>query len=229
MSVFTHHPFYTTANNNDFGNFGSLFRFIDDWDKTYREQNGREGQTQSRQGRRSVPTFTPRFDVKETEDNYELHGELPGVDKKNVEIDFSDPQTIVIRGNVERTYTSGNPPAGLLGDKGTSGAIANEPHSGDKSFQPTVEDEKAEGQASSNNDNNKVATTTEAQKNEGAESQQPKHKFWVYERSVGNFSRSFTFSRRVDHDNVTASLDNGILTVIVPKAKKHESRPIKIN
>ncbi|KAI0429293.1 30 kDa heat shock protein [Xylaria sp. FL1042] len=231
MSVFTHHPLYTT-HNNDFGNFGSLFRFIDDWDKTYREQNNRNGQIQSRQGRRSTPTFTPRFDVKETEDNYELHGELPGVDKKNVEIDFSDPQTIVIRGNVERTYTAGNPPAGLIGDNATSGAIANEPHSEDnvetrsnKSFQPTVEDEKAGGEVESTS-NSKVATT-ETPKTEG-ETQQPKHKFWVYERSVGNFSRSFTFSRRVDHDNVTASLDNGILTVIVPKAKKHESRPITI-
>ncbi|KAI0970365.1 30 kDa heat shock protein [Xylaria arbuscula] len=235
MSVFTHnHPFYTT-HNNDFGSFGSLFRFIDDWDKTAREESGRNGQGQgSRQSRRPAQTFTPRFDVKETEQNYELHGELPGVNKKDVEIDFSDPQTIVIRGNVERTYTAGTPPAGLLGDS-TTNTITNEPHSEDnaetrsnKSFQPTVEDEKDEKKEG---ENNTVTTTKSAEGTETpkTEEQQPKHKYWVYERSVGNFSRSFTFSRRVDHENVSASLDNGILTVVVPKAKKHESRPIAIN
>ncbi|KAJ3556526.1 hypothetical protein NPX13_g10115 [Xylaria arbuscula] len=168
MSVFTHHPFYTVHNNNDAGNFGSLFRFIDDWDKTFSQPNSRNGQ---RQGRRQVQTFTPRFDVKETETTYELHGELPGVEKKNVEIDFSDPQTIVIRGNVERTYTEGNPPAGLLGDSSNtmSGAIANEPHNDDdaaethsnKSFQATVEDEKEEGGATDKNSTvaNTPATT----------------------------------------------------------------------
>ncbi|KAI1422639.1 30 kDa heat shock protein [Xylaria sp. FL1777] len=230
MSVFTHHPFYA-AHSNDAGNFGSLFRFIDDWDKTFREPVSRNGQAQSR---RSIQSFTPRFDVKETEQNYELHGELPGVDKKDVEIDFSDPQTMVVRGSVERTYTAGNPPAGLLGDTNKAGAITNEPHGEDntetqsKAHKVTVEDEKEEGKAESTT----VTTTsgTESPKPEtSGESQQPKQKFWVYERNVGNFSRSFTFSRRVDHENVTASLENGILTVIVPKAKKHESRPITIN
>ncbi|KAI1131713.1 30 kDa heat shock protein [Nemania abortiva] len=226
MSVFTHHPFYTVP-DNDFGNFGSLVRFIDDWDKHFSKQGG------SRQTRRNVQTFTPRFDVRETEQNYELHGELPGVEKKDINIEFSDVQTIVIRGNVERTYTQGNPPAGLLGDTTTmSGAITNEPHAEDnsetrsnKSFQATVEDETEAGNTAATSGT--VAETTKPET--PAEPKQPKHKFWVYERSVGNFSRSFTFSSRVDHEGVSASLENGILTVIVPKAKKPEARRIAIN
>ncbi|KAI0486322.1 30 kDa heat shock protein [Xylaria cf. heliscus] len=228
MSVFTHHPFY--AANNDFGNFGGLVRFIDDWDKHF-SQKGHDGQ--SRQARRNVQTFTPRFDVRETEENYELHGELPGVDKKDVHIEFSDAQTIVIRGNVERTHTAGTPPAGLLGDTSMSGAITNEPHTDDnaetrsnKSFQATVEDEKegAEGNAATS------GPVAESPKPDApAESQQQqKYKYWVYERSVGNFARTFTFSNRVDHDSVSASMDNGILTVVVPKAKKPETRRIAI-
>ncbi|KAI1113594.1 30 kDa heat shock protein [Nemania sp. NC0429] len=228
MSVFTHRPFYTVP-NNDFGNFGSLVRFIDDWDKHFSQQNGRE----PRQSRRQNQTFTPRFDVRETEQNYELHGELPGVEKKDISIEFSDQQTIVVRGNVERTYTAGNPPAGLLGDTTMSGAIANEPHEEDnsetrsnKSLQPTVEDEKEEGGAEPANT---AVAESSSSKPEAAEPQQPKAKYWVYERSVGSFSRSFTFSHHVDHANVSASLDNGILTVIVPKAKKPETRRIAIH
>ncbi|KAI1756610.1 30 kDa heat shock protein [Xylaria castorea] len=231
MSVFTHHPFY--AANNDFGNFGGLVRFIDDWDKHVSQKNDHDGQPRST--RRNVQTFTPRFDVRETEENYELHGELPGVNKKDVNIEFSDAQTVIIRGNVERTYTAGNPPAGLVGDSTMSGTITNEPHNEDnsetrsnKSFKATVEDEKegAEDNAATSGpvvESSKPETPAESQQ------QQQKHKYWVYERSIGNFSRTFTFSNRVDHDNVSASMDNGILTVIVPKSKKPETRHIAIN
>ncbi|KAI1734462.1 30 kDa heat shock protein [Xylaria scruposa] len=231
MSVFTHHPFY--AANNDFGNFGGLVRFIDDWDKHFSQKTSNDGQ--SRSTRRNVQTFTPRFDVRETEENYELHGELPGVNKKDVHIEFSDAQTIIIRGNVERTYTAGNPPAGLIGDTGMSGAITNEPHNEDnaetrsnKSFQATVEDEK-EGAEKNAATSGPVVESSKPEAPAESQQQQQKYKYWVYERSIGNFSRTFTFSNRVDHDNVSASIDNGILTVIVPKAKKPETRRIAIN
>ncbi len=49
------------------------------------------------------------------------------------------------------------------------------------------------------------------------------------ERSVGEFSRSFSFPVRVDQDAVKASMKNGILSILVPKAKKHESRKIDIS
>ncbi|KAI8624670.1 HSP20-like chaperone [Xylariaceae sp. FL1651] len=250
MSVFTHHPFYT-VNNNSLGNFGSLVRFIDDWDKHFSQEDSRSGQSQPRNARRSVQTFTPRFDVKETENTYELHGELPGVDKKNVHIEFSDPQTIVVRGHVERTHTAGTPPAGFLENKPEeqmSGAISNAPAEDDtvlvdseahetgsnKSFQPTVEDD-TEGANKNSTAQPTPATTVAETAKPGAPTgktetaTQQKSKYWVYERSVGNFQRSFTFSSRVDHEGVSASLNNGILTVIVPKAKKHESRRIAIN
>lgn len=235
MSVFTQHPFYTFP-NNDPRNFGGLFRFIDDWDKHFSQQSGRSSPGQSRQARRPVQTFTPRFDVRETEQAYELHGELPGVEKKDVNIEFRDLQTIVISGSVERTYTAGTPPAGLIGENNTvSGAITEEAHTDDtsetrsnKSFQATVEDEKPEGAGETTTTTGEV---TQAPKPEtpAAEAQQNTHKYWVQERSVGSFSRTFSFSQRVDHDGVSASMDNGILTVVVPKAKKPESRRIAIN
>ncbi|KAI0203955.1 HSP20-like chaperone [Astrocystis sublimbata] len=226
MSVFAHHPFY--AQNNDFGNFGGLVRFIDDWDKHFSQKNGQDG----RQTRRNVPSFTPRFDVRETEENYELHGELPGANKKDVHIDFTDVQTILIRGSVERSYSAGTPPAGLLGDASVAGAITNESHADDssetrsnKSFQATVEDEK-EGTETTTGP---VVESSKPEAPTPEPAQQQKHKYWVYERSAGNFSRTFTFSNRVDHENVSASMDNGILTVIVPKAKKPAARRIAIN
>jgi HSP20 family molecular chaperone IbpA len=238
MSVFTQHPFYAFP-NNDPRNFGGLFRFIDDWDKHFSQQNGRGSPGHSRQSRRQMQTFTPRFDVRETERAYELHGELPGVEKKDVNIEFSDLQTIVISGSVERTYTAGTPPTGLLGDNNNnamSGAIAEDAHADDnlethsnKSFQATVEDEKAEGAQGTTTTTGEVAKAPKPETPAAEQQQQNKHKYWVQERSVGSFSRTFSFSQRVDHDGVSASMDNGILTVVVPKAKKPESRRIAIN
>ncbi|KAI1143340.1 HSP20-like chaperone [Hypoxylon sp. FL0543] len=233
-TVLPRNKFHTSSTMSMFGprfyspaepNFTGLFRLIDDFDK-YALQNSGNGAATQQGGRhgRHLPTFTPKFDLKETETAFELHGELPGIEKENVNIEFTDPQTIVVRGRVERTYTQGTPPAGLLGEQ-SKGAIQDKEHH-EKAPKPTVEDEKEEGAQQS--------TVAETDKNKAAaeqnkQQQQPQHKFWVSERSVGEFSRTFTFPSRVDTDNVTASLNNGILSVVVPKSKKPEGRRITIN
>ncbi|KAI2635368.1 30 kDa heat shock protein [Xylaria nigripes] len=225
MSVFTHHPFYT----NNYGNFGGLVRFIDDWDKHFSAREGRNHH-QGRQIRHSNQSFTPRFDLRETEQDYQLHGELPGIEKKDVNIEFTDVQTIVIRGNVERTYTEGTAPAGALDSASTSAPITEKPHDdvetgSNKSFHATVEDEYESLEQPGAEAGGETSKAEELNKPETAPGE--KARYWIYERSIGNFSRSFTFSSRVDHDNVSASLENGILTVVVPKAKQ-ESRRIAI-
>jgi HSP20 family protein len=59
--------------------FTPLFRFLDDFNK----YSGDLAETKS---------FTPKFDIQEHKHSYSLHGELPGVEKKDVEIEWSDPQ-----------------------------------------------------------------------------------------------------------------------------------------
>jgi len=182
--------------------FAPLFRLLDDFD-AYSRDSG----VPNRGTKHLKHSFNPKFDVKEVADGYELHGELPGVEQKDVEIEFTDAQTINIRGRSERSYTSGTPPAGLVEAPKTARAI--------ESHQPTVEDENAPSQT-------EVATTE-------AEPKEPEHKYWVSERSVGEFARSFTFPSRIDQDAVQASMKNGVLSILVPKAKKPESRKITIS
>jgi HSP20 family protein len=188
--------------------FHPLFRMLDDFD-----QYSRQG---DRAIRSHLKTFTPKFDVKEVKDAYELHGELPGIEQKDVDIEFTDAHTLTIKGHTERSYTSGTPPAGFVEDAPAQGAIT-EGEKAHKAHKATVEDEGAEG-------------STEVVKQDGA-TQQSKDdvKFWVSERSVGEFSRSFTFPTRVDQDQVKASMKNGILSIHVPKAKKNEGRKITIS
>jgi HSP20 family protein len=194
--------------------FTPLFRLLDDFD-TYTRSTGGNGHHH----RSHLRTFQPRFDVRELADAYELHGELPGIEQKDVEIEFADPQTLTIRGRTERSYTSGTTPSHLVEGSKSSGAIT-EGGEQSQSHKATVEDEDAA------NANTSTSVTTQEQT-----PQQPKFeaKNWVSERSVGEFARSFSFPVRVDQDSVKASMKNGILSVLVPKAKKHESRKITIS
>ncbi|OKL57882.1 heat shock protein [Talaromyces atroroseus] len=176
------------------GDFAPLFRLLDDYD-THR--SGRSHSFQS-----SMTSFSPRFDVRESKEAYHLDGELPGISQKDIELEFSDPQTLHIKGRVVREYNSNN--------SDNDGASSPKP--------ATVEDE-------SPSDSN-----TQVQKTSGnhAVSKQNNHKYWVSERSVGEFHRSFNFPTRVDQDAVKANLKNGILSISVPKAAPPVSRKITI-
>ncbi|KIX06182.1 uncharacterized protein Z518_04156 [Rhinocladiella mackenziei CBS 650.93] len=70
-------------------------------------------------------TFSPRFDLKETKDSYLLDGELPGIDQKNIEIEFVDDQVLTIKGRTETYKEEGQPPK----EATAGGAKAAEPES----------------------------------------------------------------------------------------------------
>lgn len=197
--------------------FTPLFRLLDDFD-SYSRQSGNGNSTSGRVG---LSHWQPKFDVRETAENYELHGELPGVKKENVQIEFMDPQTMLVRGKIERSYTAGSPPA-QIEDATMSGAITdgNEPKN---AHQATVEDEDAADAKATPSSSTTVAKKSEDKK------PADKAKYWLTERSVGEFSRSFNFPSRVDQDAVSASFKDGILSIEVPKAKKPETRRININ
>jgi HSP20 family protein len=93
--------------------------------------------------------------MREMKDRYVLEGELPGVEKKDIDIEFTDNNTLSVSGHTEQ------------------------------------------------------ATSTEG----------PEHSWWYSERSTGDFRRSFNFPAPVDHDHVEASLNNGVLSISLPKAQ----------
>ena len=182
--------------------FAPIFRLLDDYDS----HRSTRGQSQH------IRAFQPKFDVRELKDAYELHGELPGIDQKDMEIEFADPHTLVVKGRVERTYEGGNAQQGRI-----TGEVEN------KSHKATVEDDKDEAGVAASNGGNKQVSKHDGEKNAEEAT------YWVSERSVGEFHRSFSFPSRVDQDNVKAKLNNGILTVTVPKAVAQKAKKINID
>lgn len=156
------------------GDFAPLFHLLDDYDN-HRNHH----QT-------SLRSFAPRFDVRESETAFHLDGELPGMAQENINIEFTDPQTLVVKGRTEREYHTSEPSNG--------------------------NDEQAIEIAEKSS-----MTSTKAG-----------HRYWASERTVGEFSRTFSFPNRVDQDNVKASLKNGILSVRVPKATASATKKITI-
>jgi len=95
----------STYNMNAPG-FSSLFRMLDDFDK-YAQRDLEVFPTGPLGPLREA--FSPKFDITEHENHYLLQGELPGVPRENIVIEFTDPQTLVIRGHTESTHTEGDP------------------------------------------------------------------------------------------------------------------------
>jgi len=183
------------------GEFAPLFRLLDDYD-VHRSANS---------GISSIRAFTPRFDVKEAKDAYHLDGELPGIKQKDIQIEFTDPHTLVIKGCSKRQYTSSS-------DSDDNAAPRAQIEGTNESHQPAVEDEGAQSIATvaRTSAEGPVAKTTAA------------HKYWISERSVGEFQRAFSFPTRVNQDGVKASLKDGILSIVVPKAAAPISKKITI-
>jgi|SRR5687768_13206962 len=142
----------------------------------------------------SMP-WQPRFDLQETSKKYELHGELPGLRKSDVKVEFTDPRSLIIKGRVEKSYET--PPA-------------------DSELTKTAE--------SKDTDPTKPTAGSAAN---GSQGDQPK--VWLSERSVGEFSRGFTFSLPVKHEFTTATFKDGILTVVVPKGEDYSSYSVPVN
>jgi len=189
--------------------FTPLFRLLDDFDSYAR---------QGVSGRRTdMPSWQPKFDVRETGEAYELHGELPGINKKDVHIEFPEPQSMLIRGRTERTYTAGTPPAGLIEGTTRGGAITE---GGEESKKAGEEEDKSASREAGSDAIEKEMPETK---------KSDKAKYWLSERSVGEFSRTFNFPTQVDQNSVTANFNDGILNILVPKAKKQESKRIAIN
>ena len=200
MSLFTRYP---TAEAHP------LFRLLDDYNT---HSSG------SFTSNSAIRAYQPKFDVREHAHTYELQGELPGIDQKDVHIEFADPHTFVIKGRTEREYSSDGADQArgrITGDVTDGGSSKGHGH------KATVEDEN-DAQAK---ENGQVAVP----KKDGVEKSSQRPKYWVSERSVGEFHRAFSFPSRVNQDEVKASLKNGILSVVIPKAPTYQAKRINVD
>jgi HSP20 family protein len=217
-------PFFEPAYLSSEANFFQLLSGLDQPQRKYcAPRHFRSQQTQQ--------TFTPRFDVCEVDGAYELYGELPGVEQEEILIEFTDAQTLVIKGKTERVPTTTTAPPNIEPESSKDAEISSQ-----TACSPTVEDEYDEAdtplvtlETTATATNHAAPQPQQEQQQDKQEAETPRAKFWITERKVGSFTRSFSFSQRVEQDFVTASLKNGVLHVVVPKSQKRRRVPINVN
>ncbi|KAM0429517.1 hypothetical protein ACHAQK_011004 [Fusarium lateritium] len=182
--------------------------------------------------------WEPRFEAFETEDSFFIHGELPGLNKEHVTVEFPEPCKLVVSGKVER-FTDDPKAAETTTEQTDTTPIIdsnNEDTRSRSSYQATVEDdvdsddfevlshvsEKSEtiSQPELETLSEKVK---ERQTKKPEQPDEPRRSGYRKE-----FSRYFTFSTYVNHEAVTAELKDGLLTIVIPKAASGSHR-IMIN
>jgi HSP20 family protein len=53
-------------------------------------------------------------------------------------------------------------------------------------------------------------------------------RYYAYERSYGDFTRSFTLPEGVDTDHIRSELSRGVLTLVLPKTEEAQPKKISI-
>lgn len=177
--------------------------------------------------------FVPKADVREDGAAYTLGLELPGLKHEDINIEFVDANTLVIAGKTERASTRTNvaDTKGKVVEGASSPntiAADNASETSSNYHKATVEDEYVDAGA----ENEGASTTAQGAPTPASTSatevaaapERPESKYWVSERSVGEFRRTFSFPGKVDQEAVKASLKNGILSIVVPKAAKQQRK-----
>ncbi|KAL8999270.1 MAG: hypothetical protein Q9169_001815 [Polycauliona sp. 2 TL-2023] len=178
--------------------------------------------------------FVPKADVREDHAAYTLGLELPGLKQEDINIEFVDANTLVIAGKTEQASTRSNV-AGTI-EKAAEGASSppntntadNASETSSNYHKATVEDDYVDAGAEKDG----ASTATQGAPTPASTSatevastpKQPGSRYWVTERSVGEFRRTFSFPGKVDQEAVKASLENGILSVVVPKTAKQQRK-----
>ncbi|PUU77778.1 HSP20-like chaperone [Tuber borchii] len=158
-------------------------------------------------------SFSPRFDVRETANEYIVEGELPGVpDKSDISVEFTDKGNLIVKGRVDRSRTT--PTVEDVPDEDDWMGIV----------ESSTEKPRAEGEA--------AKVEKPAEKREQPRCRVTKREEWpkrlLSERSVGEFARSFSFPAGIDHGAVTASLQHGVLRIVVPKRVSGVGKRIEV-
>lgn len=98
----------------------------------------------------------------------------------------------------------------------------------EKEHQPTVEDDYDVADTPLSTPSTTTTTPVNEKVEEKKEEQAPKPKYWISERRTGAFERTFSFSQRLDIDEVRAELKDGVLRVVVPKSQKSKKVAVSL-
>ena len=156
-----------------------------------------------------LPTMMPKMDVTETDSEIEITVEMPGLERKDVDITLED-DVLTIRGEkVERFEGNGAPQAQQgEGEQAQKGSGAQGKGKAESQQQAAEGQQKGEVQAQPAGDRNKS--------------------YHVSERSYGVFLRVLQLPPGIDPNSIEASMSNGVLRIRIPKPANAGAKKIDV-
>jgi len=144
-----------------------------------------------------------RTNVTELENEYKVEVEVPGYEKAELDVEFAlDGRSVTISGKRETSFEEESP--------------AEESKEGKEKEEKKEKPEKEK----------KHRWLTRRSRETAVGRAIPR--YWVSERSVGEFSRTFRFAAPVNSEKATARLENGVLTLIIPKTAGPSGQKVTI-
>lgn len=182
-------------------------RIQEDMDRVFSqflaEPSGAQGGQQA-----DIAQWAPRMDVSETDREWTIHVELPGVQEEDIDIAVQDHH-LIIRAELREEEEA---PAGQAQGGQAQGG---QPQGGQgQAGQPQA------GQAQGG----------QAQGGQPRGQQTPQRQYYYRERRFGYFERVLRLPENVDEDQIRCEFRNGVLTLHVPKAEpaRPEGRRIAV-
>jgi HSP20 family protein len=146
--------------------------------------------------------IVPKVDVTETDKEIEITVELPGLERKDVEISVED-DVLTIRG--EKRVES------------EEGDQASQPQTGK---QQSGRQQGAQAQASQA----QGSQSQIAKKNNGGSNKS----YHLSERSYGVFVRMLQLPPGIDPSTIQATMSNGVLKITIPKPERSQAKKIEV-
>lgn len=210
----SHPDFFSTLRSSDH-DFIAALRFLDGYAKHVHERGHHH---------HVYYNFVPRFDLEQHDDTYELYGELPGFRREDVIIEAHDDHNIQVSGSAPRLASQPATSSNTNGSKDTKASTAESQNGASASDRlettTTTQERNPDARFGDGLDPNvqfvENSKHTEARpENSNAV---PKARILISERHPGSFHRAFHFPMPIKKDEVTATMQDGILHITAPRA-----------
>jgi HSP20 family molecular chaperone IbpA len=230
----SHTGFLSTLRSSDYDLIAAL-RFLDEY--------GRHVQEHMEQ-HKVYHHFNPRFDLEQFEDTYELYGELPGFRREDISIEAHDDHNLQVSGCIDHLNDQPPPPSQSRPSKDPVDPSVESLRENESKQAPKTKDSNDDHEAASSRQvpatapDPLEATTTKHERYLNARfgdvldphatfideepaakpAAKPKVRYLISERHPSQFHRAFHFPTPIKKDEITATMENGILHITARRA-----------
>jgi len=141
-------------------------------------------------------------DIVESDFKYHFRVDLPGLTRDQISLDLDDNNLFTISATRHREGAQ---------NKSSNESMKNNMEEDQESLK--IQDEKENHEGTDANNEGKPIKVSHV----------------LQERAYGKMERVFHLRKEVDADNISASLENGVLSVTIPQRKKAPAKKININ